>query len=749
MARAMRNFAIRLVAENGERVKADLREIGDTGEDAFGRMEARSVAFSRSVTVAMAAAAAAVAAAAGAMIRDGMRKISAQADLAESLNTTVESVQVLHHAAELVGVATTEAEGGVRRLTRRLSLFAKDGGGPAAKAIEQLNLNAAELLTLPIDQRLAVVNDALDKYASEAERAALLSQLFGDNSWMAFSRLDTATVEKATEDLRAFGVIVSEQDAAKITRTGEALSRLGLIWRGLANQLTVAVAPAIELVVSAMSMLASRTGPLGRAIEVVVGNLDRLMVYATSLAGFLAGRWVFAFAAARAATLSLAGALGVLTAAIARTGIGALVVLTGELVYQLLNVIQRVGSLGKSFQLLGNIGRAVFSELGQAGRALAEVMASVAWAIPKAFIDGFKWIAEAWDGLVNWMATPFNLLMESLGRDFRLFADSGLPELLGGPSDWLGERAQHHSDRASAIFGEMEQTQAAIEALAEAMKSVAEEAGGAADLPLDLLDKVSAAAGRATQKAVEQKDAADDLIASLRQELAVLRELDPVKRKMLEYSDQLADATARQREQVRELVEALREQEHGLSAISRKLAGYADEAGRIGSDIGVSLVGAFSRAEDAVADFVKTGKLNFSDFVTSIISDLARISTRHFITGPLSGALSDSLSDAGGIFANLFHSGGLVGAGGPGRMVPAMAFAGAPRMHGGGIARLRSDEVPAILQKGERVLSRREAAGYGGVTVNIQARDVESFRQSRSQITADIARAVNLGRRGM
>ena len=97
-----------------------------------------------------------------------------------------------------------------------------------------------------------------------------------------------------------------------------------------------------------------------------------------------------------------------------------------------------------------------------------------------------------------------------------------------------------------------------------------------------------------------------------------------------------------------------------------------------------------------------------------------------------------------------------VGAPGPGRIVPAMAFAGAPRMHSGGWAGIKPDEVPAILQRGERVLSRREAAGYGqgqgaapNISVTINARDAESFRQSRTQVAADIARAVSLGRRGM
>ena len=89
-------------------------------------------------------------------------------------------------------------------------------------------------------------------------------------------------------------------------------------------------------------------------------------------------------------------------------------------------------------------------------------------------------------------------------------------------------------------------------------------------------------------------------------------------------------------------------------------------------------------------------------------------------------------------------------------MVPAMAFANAPRMHSGGWAGLKPDEVPAILQRGERVLSRREAAGYGqgkssapAVNVTIMSRDAESFRQSRTQVAADIARAVSMGRRGM
>jgi hypothetical protein len=175
--------------------------------------------------------------------------------------------------------------------------------------------------------------------------------------------------------------------------------------------------------------------------------------------------------------------------------------------------------------------------------------------------------------------------------------------------------------------------------------------------------------------------------------------------------------------------------------VTAALADYAAKARDIGGDIGQALVGAFTSAENAVGEFVKTGKLDFRDLVTSMIADLAKLAARRFILGPIANALSGALGGAGGIFANILHAGGMVGSPGPGRMVPAMAFANAPRMHAGGWAGIKPDEVPAILQRGERVLSRREAAGYGqasapAVNVTIMARDAESFRQSRTQVAA-------------
>jgi hypothetical protein len=56
--------------------------------------------------------------------------------------------------------------------------------------------------------------------------------------------------------------------------------------------------------------------------------------------------------------------------------------------------------------------------------------------------------------------------------------------------------------------------------------------------------------------------------------------------------------------------------------------------------------------------------------------------------------------------AGIFHSGGIVGAGGAVRSVTSSMFAAAARYHTGGIVGLRPREIPAILERGEEVLTR-------------------------------------------
>ena len=84
----------------------------------------------------------------------------------------------------------------------------------------------------------------------------------------------------------------------------------------------------------------------------------------------------------------------------------------------------------------------------------------------------------------------------------------------------------------------------------------------------------------------------------------------------------------------------------------------------------------------------------------------------------------------------------------------------APRYHTGGIAGFAPEEVPAILRRGEAVLTPGQmkalGAGIGSredrrppmtVVMNITTPDSNSFRRSHGQIAAEAARALERARR--
>ncbi|AWP75690.1 phage tail tape measure protein [Bordetella bronchiseptica] len=76
---------------------------------------------------------------------------------------------------------------------------------------------------------------------------------------------------------------------------------------------------------------------------------------------------------------------------------------------------------------------------------------------------------------------------------------------------------------------------------------------------------------------------------------------------------------------------------------------YAETVGNVASATRNAFADAFKGAEDALVQFVTTGKLSFAELADSVIADLMRITVRQSITGPLASVL-------GSVFSNAFGS---------------------------------------------------------------------------------------------
>jgi hypothetical protein len=821
---AEKRVSVRLVAEGGRQVRAELEGVGEAGAKGFGRLSremelanTRLAGFARRAGIAMSAAAVAATASLGLIVRSTAESAAQIRQFAQVANATPKALQRWSAGARTVGVEQEKLADILKDVNDRVGDFLQTGGGPMADFFEsvapRVGVTADQFARLSGPEALQLYVDTLERAGiSQQEMTFYLEAMASDATrLLPLLRNGGSEMARLGDQASDLGAVLDTDAIEALRRTQAALGTMSLVFEGLRNRIAVAVAPSVEALANVFVALASDGGMLRSAIDALIGNLGRLASYAATFAAVMAGRWVAGLAAAAFSVRGLATTLVFLRGALIRTGIGALIVGAGELVYQFSQLVVRVGGVGEAFRLLGDLAKEVWSRIGlsldaafanmaagweglkAAGfSALEGTIAGVVsfgdrtaaifqgaydaavaiWGSLPGAIGDFAFQAangliSGVEAMLNGVVTRINGFINGLNAALALLPEWATGEggvrigaldpvelgRIGNPFE--GAAMTAGTAAADAFSAALSQTY--FEPPDLGLGAMAEDARGRANGYREAAGMVADAAGRplASWKALQ-----DAMTGTGSEAEAALTDAagsaDALAAGLNDTATAANGAGGAARNSGAAAVAGAEQAATGWAAVTAALADYAAKAREIGGDIGSTLVSAFTSAENAVGDFVKSGKLDFRDLVTSMIADLAKLAARQFILGPIANALTGALGGAGNLFANVLHAGGMVGSSGPGRMVPAMAFAGAPRMHSGGWAGLKPDEVPAILQRGERVLSRRDAAGYGqgqtatpNVTVSINARDAESFRQSRTQVAADIARAVSLGRRGM
>ncbi len=131
------------------------------------------------------------------------------------------------------------------------------------------------------------------------------------------------------------------------------------------------------------------------------------------------------------------------------------------------------------------------------------------------------------------------------------------------------------------------------------------------------------------------------------------------------------------------------------------LRNYADESANVFSQVGDLVSRSFRGMEDALVNFVKTGKLDFKSLADSIIADLARIAAKKLIAGVVGSLFGPNTTD-------VFGDG----------------VWGGPKAKGGPVSSgktyLVGEEGPELLTMGANGnITPNGALGGGNVTVNV------------------------------
>lgn len=148
-----------------------------------------------------------------------------------------------------------------------------------------------------------------------------------------------------------------------------------------------------------------------------------------------------------------------------------------------------------------------------------------------------------------------------------------------------------------------------------------------------------------------------------------------------------------------------------------------------GRQINETFAGGVASAFDRFAQSVAEGKNVFKSlrdaflqFASDFLRQIAQMIIKQAVFNAIGGTNGEGGVGGGiaGVLGGLFHSGGVVGEGGGLRVVNPNWYANARRYHTGGVAGLAPDEVPAVLRRGEEVLTaddprhRANGGGAGG-----------------------------------
>ena len=167
----------------------------------------------------------------------------------------------------------------------------------------------------------------------------------------------------------------------------------------------------------------------------------------------------------------------------------------------------------------------------------------------------------------------------------------------------------------------------------------------------------------------------------------------------------------------------------------KKIEDYVKSLNDVGSKMADVVINGIQGMEDALVDFVMTGKLNFKDLANSIIKDMARIAIQQSITAPLTGWFKGLFSAKGNVLQNgqhltAFAKGGVIDS-------PHFKY-----MANGGIAVAgEGSGAEAILPLTRRngILGVEGGGSNTSVVVNVDA-------SGDSEVAGDQGRAGELGR---
>jgi hypothetical protein len=219
------------------------------------------------------------------LVRQSLLATDALSKTASKIGTTTEALSGLQYAGKLTGVEVNVMNMALQRFSRRASEAAQ-GTGEAKGAIRELGIDARELVKLPLDERMLVLADAFQGVQSESDKLRIAFKLFDSEGAALVNTLSQGRGALAAMlgEAKALGVVMSSEAAQGVEDANEEFLKLNSIFKGILDQTTAALAPALEYIVESLTETLTAFGKAQGGFTEVGKTIARNLINAFSAA---------------------------------------------------------------------------------------------------------------------------------------------------------------------------------------------------------------------------------------------------------------------------------------------------------------------------------------------------------------------------------------------------------------------------------------------------------------------------------
>lgn len=185
-----------------------------------------------------------------------MSSIDALGKMSSKIGTTAGSLAKLQFAAEQTGVSAETMGMAMQRFTRRAAEAAR-GTGEAKGALKELNLSAAELIKMPLEDQVLALSKSFDSVETSADKVRLAMKLFDSEGVALVNTLGAGSdgLQAMFTDAEALGLVLSEDAVDGVEAANDSMNRLKKLFVGFSRQAVAAFAPAIDEIAKSLTEL--------------------------------------------------------------------------------------------------------------------------------------------------------------------------------------------------------------------------------------------------------------------------------------------------------------------------------------------------------------------------------------------------------------------------------------------------------------------------------------------------------------